>query len=72
MFIVADEQDAQEAVKRLRASRGEIWTPNEIEFVARIADKAYVMEIAAFKRRLGGTVAAATFCGKRANMPPSK
>jgi hypothetical protein len=53
-FAVADEADAQEAMKRFSAHRGEIWTPGEIELVARIEDQSLRDEVAGFKREMDG------------------
>jgi hypothetical protein len=53
-WVVADEEDAQETIRRFGARRGEIWTPGEIEFVARIPDQAIRGEIEALKRQLDG------------------
>ena len=58
LYIVADEEDAQEAIKRFGAGRGEVWTPGEIELVAHIQDQAVRQEVAAFKRSLDGCVRA--------------
>jgi hypothetical protein len=52
VFIVADEGDAEEAMRRFGVRRGEVWTPGEIELVSRIDDQAIRDEIAAFKRKL--------------------
>jgi hypothetical protein len=54
VFIVADEEDAQEAIRRFGARSGEVWIPGEIELVARIEDKAIRSEVAGFKRKVGG------------------
>jgi hypothetical protein len=54
VFIVADEEDAQETMRRFGARRGEVWTPGEIELVARFEDPAIRDEVAGFKRRMGG------------------
>jgi hypothetical protein len=54
MFIVADEADAQEAMKRFGTHRGEVWIPAELELVGRIEDQAIRDEIADFKRQIGG------------------
>ena len=53
-FVVADEEDAQEAVRRFGAHRGEVWTPGEIELVARIGDRHLRDEVTAFKRSMNG------------------
>jgi hypothetical protein len=53
-FVVADEEDAQETMRRLGARRGEVWTGAEIELVARVQDQAIRDEVAEFKRRLDG------------------
>jgi hypothetical protein len=49
VFIVADEEDAREAMSRFSARRGEVWTPGEIELVSQIEDQAIRDEIAAFE-----------------------
>jgi hypothetical protein len=59
VFIVADEEDAQEAMGRFSAGRGEVWTPGEIELVTRIGDQAIRDEMAAFKRKLDGALSPA-------------
>ena len=58
-FLVADEEDAQEAMGRFSAGRGEVWTPGEIELVTRIGDQAIRDEMAAFKRKLDGALSPA-------------
>jgi hypothetical protein len=55
-FIVADEQDAQETIRRFGARRGEVWIPAEIELVARFKDQSARDEIAAFKRQMDGVL----------------
>ena len=55
-FLVADDEDAQEAMGRFGASRGEIWTRGELELVARFEDQAIRDEIEAFKRQTGGSL----------------
>jgi hypothetical protein len=57
VWIVTDERDAQETIRRFGAGRGEVWTASEIEIVARIHDRAICDEIAMFKRRFDGRVA---------------
>jgi hypothetical protein len=56
LFIVADDEDAELAMRRYQATRGDIWTGPEIERVAHIADPESRWEIARFKRMLSGTV----------------
>ena len=53
-FLVADEQDAKEAMQRFGAHRGEVWTGAELELVASIPDQAMRDELESFKRQLGG------------------
>jgi hypothetical protein len=53
-FLVADEEDAQEAIKRFGASRGEIWTSSELEFVAGIGEQSIREEIETLKRQTNG------------------
>jgi hypothetical protein len=55
-FIVADEEDVQEAMRRFSARRGEVWTPAEIELVGRIVDQHVRDEIAGFKRQFDGSL----------------
>jgi hypothetical protein len=55
-FLVADDEDAQEAMGRFGASRGEIWTRAELELVARFRDQAIRDEIETFKRKLDGAL----------------
>jgi hypothetical protein len=59
-FVVADEADAQETMRRLGARRGEVWTGAEIELVASIPDQASRDEIEAFKRQLDGCISPGT------------
>jgi len=54
LFIVADEADAQAAMQRFSALRGEIWTRAEIELVERIPDQAICDEILRFKLDMDG------------------
>jgi hypothetical protein len=54
VFVVADEEDAQETIQRFGAQRGEIWIPCEIELVARIEDQTIRDEVAGFKRQMDG------------------
>jgi hypothetical protein len=53
-FLVADDEDAREAMRRFGAHRGEVWTSGELELVAAIPDQATRDEIEHFKRELGG------------------
>jgi hypothetical protein len=54
MAFVADEADAQEAMRRFGARRGEVWIPGEIELIARFQDQDIRDEVANFKRQLDG------------------
>jgi hypothetical protein len=54
VFIVADEADAREVIRRFGARRGEVWIPAEIELVGRIEDQAIRDEVADFKRQIDG------------------
>jgi hypothetical protein len=54
VLIVADEGDAQDAMQRFGARRGEIWTAVEIELVGRFADPAIRDEVMVFKRQIDG------------------
>jgi hypothetical protein len=59
VFIVADEEDAQEAITRFSTRRGEVWTPpeiDEIELIARIEDQVIRDALAEFKRELDGVL----------------
>jgi len=53
-FLVADEEDAQEAIRRFGAHRGEVWTGAELELVASIPDQATRDEMESFKREIDG------------------
>jgi hypothetical protein len=55
VWIVADEEDARRAMKRMSVDRAEIWTVQEIELIARINDPALRLQVAQFKRQLGGS-----------------
>ena len=54
IFVVADDEDAQEAIRRFGTQRGEVWTPGEIELVAYLQDQAIRDEVARFKRQMDG------------------
>ena len=56
-FLVADDADALEAMRRFGAHRGEVWTSGELELVASIPDQATRDEIEAFKRQMDGCLA---------------
>jgi hypothetical protein len=64
VFIVADEEDAEEAIRRFGARRGQVWIPAEIELVAGIEDRAIREEIATFKRALNGIASASAAAGE--------
>jgi len=51
---VADEEDAQEAIRRFGTRRGEVWISREIELVARFKDQDIRDEVANLKRQLDG------------------
>jgi hypothetical protein len=53
-FLVADEPDAQEAMRRFGAHRGEVWTSGELELVASIPDQATRDEVESVKREMDG------------------
>lgn len=55
-FLVADEVDAQEAMARFGAGRGQIWTSSEIELVASIPDQPARDELETFRRQLNGSL----------------
>jgi hypothetical protein len=59
-FLVSDEQDAQEIVRRLGAHRGEVWTGAELELVCPIQDQATRDEMEAFKRQSDGCLSPST------------
>jgi hypothetical protein len=56
VFVVADEEDAQETIRRFGVRRGEIWTPGETELLARIEDQAIRDEVAGFKPQIGACI----------------
>jgi hypothetical protein len=56
-FLVSDEQDALEAMRRFGAGRGEIWTGAEIELVCAIPDQATRDEVESLKRQMDGSLA---------------
>ncbi|MEP7362281.1 MAG: hypothetical protein ABI972_03430 [Acidobacteriota bacterium] len=49
-FLVADEADARTVVGKGIGSRGEVWTPDETEMVARITDQDARDEVERWKR----------------------
>jgi hypothetical protein len=53
-FLVSDEQDAQKALRRFGAHRGEVWTSGELELVVSIPDQATRDEVESFKREMDG------------------
>jgi hypothetical protein len=55
-FLVADDEDALEAMKRFGARWGEIWTRRELELVARVQDQAIRNEIEVLKRQTDGSL----------------
>jgi hypothetical protein len=55
-FLVADDADALEAMKRFGARRGEVWTRGEIELVTCFQDQAVRDEIEALKRQTDGSL----------------
>src|SRR5262249_1094940 len=55
-FVVTDDVDAQEAIRRFGARRGEIWTSGELELVARFEDQATRDAVEALKRELDGSL----------------
>jgi hypothetical protein len=58
LWIVEDEQDAALAMARMKANRGEVWTPDEIERVAVIRDPATRLEVAQWKRQFAAKISA--------------
>ncbi len=56
IWLVADEADAQEVIRRFEGTRGECVTTGELELIGRIHDQASRDEVLAFKRELNGTV----------------
>jgi hypothetical protein len=59
-FLVADEEDAQDAIRRFGAHSGEVWTSGELELVASIPDQDVRDEIEALKRRMDGCLSPGT------------
>ena len=59
-FLVSDEQDALEAMRRFGAHRGEVWTSGELELVASIPDQATRDEVESFKHQMDGCLSPGT------------
>ena len=55
-FLVADDEDALEAIKRFGVRRGEVWTRGEPELVTRFQDQAIRDQIEALKRQTDGSL----------------
>jgi hypothetical protein len=55
-FLVADDADADQAMERFRARRGEIYTAAEARRIIAVKDPATVAEIHDWKRRFDGVV----------------
>ncbi len=55
-FIVADEEDAQEAIRQFGARRGEIWARSEVELIGRFEDQAVRDQVEAVKREMDGSL----------------
>jgi hypothetical protein len=53
-FLLADDEDALEAMRRFGAHRGEVWTSGELELVASIPDQTTRDEVESFKRQMDG------------------
>jgi hypothetical protein len=53
---VADEEDAQEAIRRFGTHRGAVWIPAEIELVGRFKDQSIRDEVANLKRQMNGNL----------------
>ena len=66
-FVVADEADAQETMRRFGARRGGIWIPAELELVASIKDQAIRDDVAGFKRQLDGRLSSCAAGAARQN-----
>lgn len=56
LFLVADEADAREALKRFGLRRGEIYTGIEATRIIALKDAAAAAEIHDWKRRFDGVV----------------
>jgi hypothetical protein len=56
LFIVADQEDAQAAMERFGARRGEIYTAAEARRIIAVKDPAVVAEIHDWKQRFDGVV----------------
>jgi hypothetical protein len=56
LFLVADEAEARQAMKRFGAPRGEIYTAVEARRIIAVKDPAIVAEIHHWKRRFDGAV----------------
>jgi hypothetical protein len=64
-YLVLDEDDAQQAMKRFGASRGEIYTVVEARRIVAVNDPVTVAEIHEWKRRFDGVVRDATRTGTK-------
>ena len=56
LFLVADEADARQAMERLGARRGEIYTAAEARRIVAVKDPEVVAEIHDWKQRFDGVV----------------
>ena len=56
LFLVADEEDARQAIERFGARRGEIYTAAEARRIVAVNNPAVVAEIQEWKRRFDGVV----------------
>jgi hypothetical protein len=56
LFLVADEADALQAMERLGARRGEVYTAAELRRIVAVNDPGVVAEIHEWKRRFDGVV----------------
>jgi hypothetical protein len=55
-FVVANEIDAATLVNKGIGTRGETWTPSELEMVARISDQGLRDEVERWKRVINGRI----------------
>jgi hypothetical protein len=56
LFLVADEENAHQAIERFRARRAEIYTAAEARRIIAVNNPAIVAEIQEWKRRFDGVV----------------
>jgi hypothetical protein len=56
LFLIADEDDAGQAMVRFGARRGEVYTAAEVRRIIAVKDAAVVAEIHDWKQRFNGVV----------------